>query len=400
MKILQLCNKPPKPAIDGGCIAMNNITQGLISEGHQVKILTIETQKHPALFEKMSAEYIANTQIEAVYIDTSINLIDAFSALVTSDSYNVSRFFSPDFDRKLIEVLTKDNYDIIHLESLFMTPYIATIRRYTKSPVVLRSHNLEYIIWERLADVSKNKAKKAYLKLLSRQLKKYETGIINSVDGIAAISNEDARKYLGLKCFKPIVNIPFGIDIENYPKESENIEHPSLFHIGAMDWTPNSEGIEWFLKDVWPIVRKSYPSLKFHLAGRKMPDGLMNNAPENVVVHGEVKSATAFMNSKSIMVVPLLTAGGMRVKIIEAMALGKAVISTRIGAEGIDCRKGENILIANSPEEFSQAISQLIEDQQLFLSIGINARKLVEQHYDNRLLTRDLLKFYHSLRPA
>ncbi|HRE98375.1 MAG TPA: hypothetical protein PK637_16540, partial [Flavobacteriales bacterium] len=83
-------------------------------------------------------------------------------------------------------------------ESLFMTPYIATIRRYTKSPVVLRSHNLEYIIWERLADVSKNKAKKAYLKLLSRQLKKYETGIINSVDGIAAISNEDARKYLGL----------------------------------------------------------------------------------------------------------------------------------------------------------------------------------------------------------
>ncbi|HRJ36824.1 MAG TPA: glycosyltransferase family 4 protein, partial [Flavobacteriales bacterium] len=175
---------------------------------------------------------------------------------------------------------------------------------------------------------------------------------------------------------------------------------PSLFHIGAMDWTPNSEGIEWFLKEVWPIVRKSYPNLKFHLAGRKMPDDLMNNAPENVIVYGEVKSATAFMNSKSIMVVPLLTAGGMRVKIIEAMALGKAVISTRIGAEGIDCRKGENILIANSPEEFSQAISQLIENQQLFTSIGINARKLVEQHYDNRLLTRDLLNFYHSLRPA
>jgi hypothetical protein len=201
MKILQLCNKPPLPAVDGGCIAMNNITQGLLNSGHEVRILTIETVKHPMLREQMPAEYLEKTAIDSVFIDTSLNLIDAFSALVTSDSYNVSRFFSPDFDRKLIAILSREKFDIIHLESLFMTPYLSTIRRYSKAPVVLRSHNLEYIIWERMAEVSKNRAKKAYLNLLSRQLKKYETSVINKVDGIAAISNEDAKKYLSLKCF-------------------------------------------------------------------------------------------------------------------------------------------------------------------------------------------------------
>lgn len=400
MKILQLCNKPPLPAVDGGCIAMNNITQGLLNSGHEVRILTIETVKHPMLREQMPAEYLEKTAIDSVFIDTSLNLIDAFSALVTSDSYNVSRFFSPDFDRKLIAILSREKFDIIHLESLFMTPYLSTIRRYSKAPVVLRSHNLEYIIWERMAEVSKNRAKKAYLNLLSRQLKKYETSVINKVDGIAAISNEDAKKYLSLKCFKPIVNIPFGINVENYVAKPLPEGEVSLFHIGAMDWTPNIEGIQWFLENVWPLVLEKTPEIKLYLAGRKMPEDLQLTAPKNVVVVGEVESAREFIGEHSVMVVPLLTAGGMRVKIIESMAIGRPVISTRIGAEGIDCRKEVHYLAANSPEEFAEAIHKVYTHKELTAQMGKEARKLVEDKYDNKLLTRDLLNFYQSLLPA
>lgn len=400
MKILQLCNKPPLPAVDGGCIAMNNITQGLLNSGHEVRILTIETVKHPMLRDQMPAEYLEKTSIDSVFIDTSLNLIDAFSALVTSDSYNVSRFFSPDFDRKLIAILSREKFDIIHLESLFMTPYLATIRRYSKAPVVLRSHNLEYIIWERMAEVSKNRAKKAYLNLLSRQLKKYETSVINKVDGIAAISNEDAKKYLSLKCFKPIVNIPFGINVENYVAKPLPEREVSLFHIGAMDWTPNIEGIQWFLEKVWPLVLEKTPEIKLYLAGRKMPEDLQVTAPKNVVVVGEVESAREFIGEHSVMVVPLLTAGGMRVKIIESMAIGRPVISTRIGAEGIDCRKEVHYLAANSPEEFAEAIHKVYTQKELTAQMGKEARKLVEDKYDNKLLTRDLLNFYQSLLPA
>ncbi|MFZ5553581.1 MAG: glycosyltransferase family 4 protein [Bacteroidota bacterium] len=397
LKILQLCHKPPLPAIDGGCIAMNNITKGLMKEGYEVNILTVETQKHPFLPDLMPEDYRQKTKIESVYVDTSVNLVDAFSALVTSDSYNISRFFSPDFDLKLIKTLRENSYDVIHLESLFMTPYIATIRRHSKGKIVLRSHNLEYIIWERMAEASKNRAKKAYLNLLSRQLKRYELNVINQVDGIAAISNEDAKKYLSFKCFKPIVNIPFGINYNNYTISHTPPEFLSLFHIGAMDWTPNVEGINWFLNKVWPEIRLHQPEIKFYLAGRKMPEYLVKNAPENVIVTGEVESANDFINSKSIMVVPLLTAGGIRVKIIEAMALGKTVISTKIGAEGIDYKKGEHLFIANTPGEFAETINTLVNNRALVEETGKNARKLVENKYDNKLLTRDLINFYHSL---
>lgn len=397
LKILQLCHKPPLPAIDGGCIAMNNITLGLMKEGNEVHILTVETQKHPFLPDLMPEEYKQKTKIESVFVDTSVNLVDAFSALVTSDSYNISRFFSPDFDLKLIRILRENAYDIIHLESLFMTPYIATIRRHSKGKIVLRSHNLEYIIWERMADASKNRAKKAYLNILSRQLKRYELNVINQVDGIAAISNEDAKKYFSFKCFKPILNIPFGINFKDYSISPVKPEFLSLFHIGAMDWTPNVEGINWFINNVWPEVRMNQPGLKFYIAGRKMPDYLLKNAPENIDVIGEVESANDFISSKSIMVVPLLTAGGIRVKIIEAMALGKTVISTKIGAEGIDYKKGEHLFIANTPGEFAEVINTLVSNPELLEATGKNARKLVENKYDNHLLTRDLLNFYHSL---
>lgn len=397
MKILQLCHKPPVPAIDGGCIAMNNISQGLLQNGHELKILTIVTQKHPLQMDKLSSEYIEKTKIEGVYIDTSLNLIDAFSALVTSDSYNVSRFFSPDFDRVLTQLLRKEKFDIIHLESLFMTPYIATIRRNSKGKIVLRSHNLEYMIWERMAQTSKNFAKKSYLKILAKQLKKYEFGVLGSVDGIAAISGEDGKKYLHSECDKPLVTIPFGINLDQYNTGNIEEEYPSLFHIGAMDWLPNIEGMEWFLKEIWPAVTEKFPDLKFYLAGRKMPESFLQTKHKNVIVVGEINDANHFMSSKSIMIVPLLTAGGIRVKIIEAMALNKSVISTTIGAHGIEGSNGKDFFIADTREEFLKNIELLVKDHQRHIETGKQARILVEAKYDNKKLTDELVEFYHQL---
>ena len=105
MKVLQLCHKPPKPSIDGGCIAMNNISEGLMKNKCKLKIITIGTQKHPIKFDELHENYLDRTKIEGVFVDTKLNLVDAFSNLVTSDSYNISRFFSPDFDSLLIKTL-------------------------------------------------------------------------------------------------------------------------------------------------------------------------------------------------------------------------------------------------------------------------------------------------------
>jgi polysaccharide biosynthesis protein PslH len=394
MKVLQLCSKPPFPAKDGGCIAMNNISTGLIEAGIELKILTLETHKHPFEKNKISKEYITNTEIESVFIDTKLSVVDAFSNLVTRDSYNISRYFSADFDIKLGAILKRKKFDVVHLESLFMTPYIETIRRFSKAKIVLRSHNLEYIIWERLAEATKSKPRKTYLNLLAKRLKKYETDIINMVDGIVTISAVDETKYKKFDLQVPIINIPFGIPLEKYPLDYSTTEYPSLFHLGSMDWKPNIEGVEWFIDKIWPSITLKMPQVKLYLAGREMPKNITNWKLPNVIVLGEIESAVKFMQSKSVMIVPLLSAGGIRVKIIEGLALGKTIISTKIGAEGIDYKNGENILIANNAEEFTASISKLFVDEEYFKTIGRNARKLAEEKFDNKVLTKQLVDFY------
>jgi len=399
MKILQICHKPPYPAIDGGCIAINNISRGLLNQDQDLKIITISTIKHPFSPEKIESNFKLKTNIEHLFVDTKLNIVDAFSNLVTYDSYNISRFFSPDFDQLVIKTLQSTNFDIVHLESLFTTPYLETIRNHSNAKVVLRSHNLEYMIWERLASETNNPAKKIYLNLLSNQLKNYEIDIISKIDGIAAISKEDEKKYLKLGCKSPLQTIPFGIDTKAYKSIGKkiNCDQLSFFHLGAMNWKPNLEAVGWLNKDIWPTISKSFPEYKLHLAGKNMPQWIINNSSNSIINHQEVESAIDFMNEFDIMLVPLLSAGGIRVKIIEGMALGKVIISTRIGAEGIDYKDGFNLIIANTALEFRDKIKWLTNNPKKIKEIGDNAKNYILEKYDNKKISERLVQFYKAL---
>jgi glycosyltransferase involved in cell wall biosynthesis len=395
MKILQLCHKPPLPATDGGCIAMNNLTQGLIDAGHKVKILTIFTHKHDLNLEQLPAEYIQKTDIEGVHVDTRINLVDAFTAFMTNDSYHVNRFFSPDMDIKIERLLRKQSFDVIHLESLFMTPYIGTIKRHSKAPVILRAHNIEYTIWEKIALGTKNPLKRLYLNFLAKQLKEFELMMFNTVDGIATISESDKIRMLQLGVRKPIRTIPFGIDLQSYyPTEFVAKKTPSLFHLGAMDWEPNIEGLTWFIEKVWPTIHQSFPDLPLHLAGRNMTEYFRGLNVPGVHIWGEVEDGHAFIQSHDIMVVPLLSGGGIRVKIIEGMALGKVIISSTIGAIGIQYKEKENLLIADTANEWINAIDLLINQAGKQEMLAKNARQFAASHFDNRNVTKELIHFY------
>ncbi len=396
MKVLQLCNKPPFPAVDGGCIAIKNISLGLLEAQIELTLLTISTNKHPFKVSSFPSNFVKDTKAKGIFVDTRINIIDAFSALVTSDSYNVSRYFSPDYDSELQYILKRKKFDIIHLESLFMTPYLGTIRKNSKAKVVLRSHNLEHIIWERLANVEKKSAKRIYLKHLSSKLKQFEKQVLNEVDGIAAISFDDQKRYQNLECNIPLITIPFGIDLGKYQFEkSSSLKSISFCHIGSMNWAPNIEGVNWFLDDILPLIEND--EFEVHLAGREMPSYLMKIDDDRVKVHGIVNSANDFINGHQVMVVPLLSGSGMRIKIIEGMALGKAVITTTVGAEGIDAVHGKNIIIANSPKEFATAIDDFLKHPKKVFEIGKNARTLVEKKYDNKSIVESLIQFYQSL---
>lgn len=398
MKILQLCLKPPLPARDGGCIAMNNITQGLLQAGHKVKILTIFTHKHDLNPELMSEQYLEQTDIEGVFIDTRVNAVDAFSSILTADSYNISRFFSTDFDIRLTKLLHKENFDVIHLESLFMTPYLATIKRLSLAPVVLRTHNLEYVIWEKITAGTKNVLKRKYLAYLTSKLKQYELSVLNEVSGIASISDEDKSRMLSWGVNKRIRTVPFGVDLRNYPIQSELPTELAIFHLGAMDWGPNLEGILWFLKAIWPAIHERFPLLKFYLAGRNMSAEITALSLTNVIIVGEVDDAVAFMQSKAIMIVPLLSAGGVRVKIIEGLALGRSVISTTLGAEGLQCEHGKHLMLADRKEDWIEALDVLLHDEILRKKLAIEGRQHVASHFDLIAVTNQLVSFYKEIR--
>ena len=400
MKVLQICHKPPLPSTDGGCIAINNISKGLIKELGSIKVLTINTLKHPFDLKNFDKNYIKNSKIESTFVDTKLNIVDAFSNLVTYDSYNISRFFSPDFNALIIKTLKSESFDIVLLESLFTTPYIETVRNYSSSKIILRSHNLEYIIWQRLSRESVNPAKKIYLKLLSSQLKNYELNILNKIDGIATISNQDKNKYLELKCPVETVTIPFGIETKNYNNNNnKNREDGKLkfFHLGAMDWKPNLEAVGWLLNEIWPKIQKKIPNAELHLAGKNMPDWLFRKKNINVFNHKEVQDSSKFISEHDVMLVPLLSAGGIRVKIIEGMAHGKAIISTKIGAEGIDYKNEENILIADSPKDFYNEALKIISGKTDLKKIGENAREHILKTYDQNKISKKLVGFFESV---
>jgi len=396
LKILFICNKSPWPAKEGGPMAMSNLIEGLIAAGNQVKIIAVDSDKYPVTLEDIPLAYRKKTGIEFVYLNLAIKPVSAFINLFSPQSYHVQRFISKAFEEKLVGILLTERFDIVQMETLFMAPYLHIIRKHSKAKIVLRAHNIEHLIWKRLYSISRNPVKKFYLHHLFTTLENYEKAVLNRFDGILPITEKDTL-FFKSHCQKPVQTIPFGVNLENYPLNSKQRPENALFHIGAMNWMPNEEGIRWFLKEVWPKVHVKFPDLKLYLAGRAMSRWLSELNEKNVMVVGEVPDARDFVLSKSISIAPLFSGSGVRIKIIESMCLEKAVISTKTGAEGIEYAVGKNILLADSVEDFVSAIAYLYENPEEAFKLGRNARRLMEVKHDNRKIIGELEAFYQEI---
>lgn len=396
LNILFICNKSPWPPSEGGPIAMNNLIEGLIDAGHHLKVLALNTNKYATDPKDIPHDYRQKTAIEFVFVDLSIKPVDAFLNLFTNKSYHVQRFISNEVSSKLIEILSSGNYDVVQIETLFMSPYVPLIRKHSRAKIFLRAHNIEHLIWQRLSESTRNPFKKYFLVHLSRTLALYEKHILDDFDGIIPITQKDADFFRNLTQ-TPVFPVSFGIEMRALETVvASDVEH-ALFHIGSMNWIPNEEGIRWFLDDVWPELHRKLPRLKLYLAGREMPDWLRHLSLPNVVVMGEVDNAHQFISSKSISIAPLLSGSGIRIKIIESMALGKAVVATSVGAEGINYTDGKDLLIADTAAEFVGIIEKLYLDPDYCQSVGRQARLLIEEQYQTTKIIAKLQQFYREI---
>ena len=395
MRILQLMNKVPWPPKDGGAIACMNMTKGFSMLGHEVTVLSMNTSKHHIRIKDMPANIRSLADFRLVEVPASINWFEAALNFVFSKlPYNAQRFISDEYSLELIKLLNEKQFDVIQLEGLYLCPYIPVIRKYSKALIAYRAHNIEYEIWERTATLSEGMRSK-YLKNLSKRIKRFEINHLNLYDILVPITERDGQILDALGNNKPHHTSQTGIDFASLVPTAKKLEFPSLFHIGALDWAPNQEGLIWFFEHCWSKIHTENPQLKFYLAGRNAPEWFEKRIKlKGVKYLGEINDAYDFMNSKAIMVVPLFSGSGMRIKIIEGMALGKPIVTTDIGTEGIPTENGNNILIANDADQFIEAITRLINDRELSNQIGKNAIGFIQEKFDNLSQAGALIEFY------
>jgi len=400
MKILILSPKPPWPPHDGGAVATLRCMEGLAANGATVSLLAMKTEKH--VTADSNNDIHAHDILEKyllVPVDTSIRPLKMFvNLLLSREPYDLVRFRSPKYNEVLRSLLSENDYDIIQCEGLPFALYLNEIRKVTSTPVVLRAHNLEHKIREMTADHAANPVRRAYLRNLSRRLRHLETGACRLFDAVVPIGEPDYRWFRDVSPESALFLSETGAPNAEYVPEPNEVNLRVGF-IGALNWQPNIDGIRWFLTKVWPCVSCTVSSATLHIAGRgaRRSDRHWIRGT-NVIFEGEVDDSRTFMTSMNVMIAPLFAGSGLRIKIVEAMSLGKTVVATPVAASGLPVEDGQEILIAGDSESFCTVLISVLRNAALRASTGQAAVALVRERYDNRTQTRELAEFYRRLR--
>lgn len=397
MRILQLCKKFPYPLKDGESIAVTHLSKAMHQMGCELTLLSMNTNKHHFDTNQLPLDYNYFKQIHSVDVNISLSNWDAFVNLIKGTSYHVTRFISDEFNQKLIELLQENVFDVIQLETLYLAPYIPTIQKHSNAIIALRAHNIEHEIWERIIDHHPNNLRRWYLKHLTKQLKKYELDQFEKYDLLIAFTDRDLGKFRKLGYHNGAITSPIGIELKQYKASISPPKPLSVTFIGALDWMPNSEALNWFLYKVWNRLRLLHSDFELHVAGRNCPEHLKNLKLPGVIVHGEVENSNSFISQHPVMVVPLLSGSGMRVKILEGMALGKLIITTSLGLEGIPAIHKEHIMIADTPEDFIACFEYIYSHPEEMIRMGHQAVQFVSERYDTYKIAAGLLHKYQSL---
>lgn len=397
MRILLLTNRVPFPANGGYSIVVHNTIQSLLTLGCEVTLFGLNTTKHYVKVDEIDDPIFKKIKFYQYKIDNRVKAQNAFLNLFSTKSYNISRFFHPGCASRLSHLLKNNDFDIVQFEGLQVTPYLATVKENTTAKLIYRAHNIEHQIWKRLTVKEDFLIRKLYLHLLSKRLQSFEFNILGNFDAILAISFVDERFFNSLGYTSNVHTFPVALNLDNYVNDYILSPNKSIGYIGSMDWRPNIEGLDWFLEKVWPNIIQLGSGITFHLAGRNLPESYEVLADEHFIIEGEVDNALEFIARQHIMIVPLLSGSGMRVKIIEAMALGKCIIATSIAAEGINYNHDLDILIADSSDHFYRQILRCFTDKSLINRIGDGARKLVEKHHNQQNHGEKLVKVYEGL---
>ena len=312
-------------------------------------------------------------------------------SLLRGQSFIIRRDQVAEMDALIHMVLNQEQFDAIHSDQLWMAQYALRARQQAPGiRLVLDEHNACFQIFARLAEGESNLIKRLVWKREARYLERYEARVCSRFDRVVTVTREDGEILSDLVQDRPSARpvfstIPICVDTDEVPAVKPELHKLSVLSLGTMFWPPNVEGVRWFLEQVWPLVQEVIPDVAFSIVGKDPPAELQGMAKgKGVEFTGYVPDLLPWLEKAGVFVVPLLSGSGMRVKIIDAWRWGLPVVSTTIGAEGIQYSDGENILIADSAQAFARLVVQVLSDDRLACALRENGRRWVEQHYDWR----------------
>ena len=397
MKILQLCTKVPYPPKDGGAAGVFVFSKAFAQLGHTVKILAVNPPKH-YIDEEQYENLPRNITIHPVNFDTAPVWYKALTNLIFSRlPYQIERFVNKGFANELTSILKQFDPDVVQIEGVYLCPYRPLIGQFSNARIILRAHNIETALWQDIAHNEPQVCKRLYLNIQVRRLMRYETVQMQLTDAVTTVTENDAQFVRNISSKIRCIVAPFGTNLAlSEPKNRQNLNN--IFFLGALDWLPNQEAIQWFVTQVWPALYEEFPALRFHIAGRNAPWQLsqkLQNTP-GVVWHGEISDSVAFINQFSIMVSPLFSGSGIRVKIIEAMQHNIVVIASTKAVEGIDVKHGIHLLLAEDANDYTLQLTRLFSEPGLLKQIAANARQLVCEKFDILAIANNVIGLYNS----
>jgi polysaccharide biosynthesis protein PslH len=315
-------------------------------------------------------------------------------SLLGAKSFELLAYYHPTLQRELDRLVDRGGFDVITTEHSQMACY----RLPRTARLVLDEHNIEYDILWRTTTAEPTSARKIYSWVNYLKLRREERAAWRQFDGVTLTSDRDERM---LRRDVPETRtgvIPNGVDTEFFATSAAPVEEGMILFFGAINYYPNTEGLLYFLDEVFPMVKRQHPGAKLMIVGQLPPPAIVARAAEDVVVTGLVDDIRPFLESAAVVIAPLRIGGGTRLKIVEAMATGKAIVATRLGAEGLDVQVGEDILLADTPEDFARQVTRALGDSALARRLGVAARKRAEEQYSWKGAADRLERFYETLR--
>lgn len=391
MKILYLLPYSPVEPTFGGALRIYHILNHLC-KNYDVTVAGFCTlseaeaiiQEFPSLRGKL------------YFVDQSAKFKRRRSYLIRSLFSKHSHWYlltrSAKFQRLLNELLSREDFDIIQSEF----PVMAMYNLKSQALKVLDAHNVEYDNFRRMSKIS-NPFKKFYYNLESRKFFKEEIKACKQQDAIFTTSQRDADLLNTHTDDVPKYVIANGVDVEHLQCGKNEKESNSLVFVGMMKYVPNYDGMLYFLDEIFEKIRSEIPDCKVYIVGSNPPQSIKERAGENVIVTGFVKDIRPLVQKASVYVVPLRMGSGTRLKILEAFAMEKAVVTTSIGCEGLKVENEEHVMIADEPEEFAESVIELLRNKKQRKILEKNGKKLVENVYDWKIIGRDIDKAFESL---